>query len=91
MLGACWAQILAYGASGELTQDQSPGIAAASGSLGFKVLTSCDPAAQTKKLNDVLTNGRELEKLKAEAERLRRGSLSGCTAIRGGQCYGVLR
>merc|ERR1712066_568988 len=35
---AGWAQILAYGAFCELSQDQSPGTAAASGDFGFKVL-----------------------------------------------------
>ncbi|CAK0899258.1 unnamed protein product [Prorocentrum cordatum] len=37
---AGWAQIVAYGAFCELSQDQSAGTAAAAGDFGFKVLTS---------------------------------------------------
>merc|ERR1711975_64349 len=40
---AGWAQILAYGAFCELSQDQSSGTAAAKGDFGFKVLTASDP------------------------------------------------
>merc|ERR1719159_292338 len=47
---AGWAQILAYGAVCELTQDQSPGTAAAKGDFGWKLLTSSDPAELEKKL-----------------------------------------
>merc|ERR1711979_23221 len=55
---AGWAQILAYGAFCELSQDQSAGTPAASGDFGFKVLTSSDPAEKTKKLSAELANGR---------------------------------
>merc|ERR1712203_1170883 len=55
---AGWAQILAYGAFCELSQDQSPGAAAAKGDFGFKVLTSSDPAEKTKKLSAEIANGR---------------------------------
>merc|ERR1712060_694764 len=55
---AGWAQILAYGAFCELSQDQSPGTPGASGDFGFKVLTSSDPAEKTKKLSAELVNGR---------------------------------
>merc|ERR1719263_1251160 len=55
---AGWAQILAYGAVCELTQDQSAGTAAAKGDFGFKVLTSSDPAELEKKLAAELANGR---------------------------------
>merc|ERR1711920_504706 len=55
---AGWAQILAYGAFCELSQDQSPGTPGASGDFGFKVLTSSDPAEKTKKLSAELANGR---------------------------------
>merc|ERR1712190_660080 len=55
---AGWAQILAYGAFCELSQDQSPGTAAAKGDFGFKVLTSSDPAEKTKKLAAEIANGR---------------------------------
>merc|ERR1711948_217902 len=55
---AGWAQILAYGAYCELSQDQSPGTPGASGDFGFKVLTSSDPAEKTKKLSAELANGR---------------------------------
>merc|ERR1712113_190131 len=55
---AGWAQILAYGAFCELSQDQSPDTAAAKGDFGFKVLTSSDPAEKTKKLAAEIANGR---------------------------------
>jgi len=55
---AGWAQIAAYGAFCELSQDQSPGTAAAAGDFGFKVLTSDDPAEKQKKLSAELANGR---------------------------------
>ena len=55
---AGWAQILAYMAFCETSQDQSPGTAAAAGDFGFKVLTSSDPAEKTKKLAAELANGR---------------------------------
>merc|ERR1719204_1434867 len=55
---AGWAQILAYGAFCELSQDQSPGTAASQGDFGFKVLTSSDPAEKQKKLSAELANGR---------------------------------
>merc|ERR1712157_180062 len=55
---AGWAQIVAYGAFCELSQEQSPGTAAAAGDFGFKVLTSSDPAEKTKKLWAELANGR---------------------------------
>ena len=55
---AGWAQIVAYGAFCELSQDQSPGTAAAAGDFGFKVLTSADPAEKQKKLAAEIANGR---------------------------------
>merc|ERR1712070_1149830 len=55
---AGWAQIVAYGAFCETSQDQSPGTAAAAGDFGFKVLTSSDPAEKTKKLAAEIANGR---------------------------------
>merc|ERR1712146_398903 len=55
---AGWAQILAYGAFCELSQDQSPGTPGAAGDFGFKVLTSSDPAEKTKKLAAEIANGR---------------------------------
>merc|ERR1719287_147667 len=55
---AGWAQIVAYGAFCELSQDQSAGTAAASGDFGWKVLTSSDPAEKTKKLAAEIANGR---------------------------------
>merc|ERR1712228_940364 len=55
---AGWAQIVAYGAFCELSQDQSPGTPAAAGDFGFKVLTSSDPAEKTKKLAAEIANGR---------------------------------
>merc|ERR1712063_205617 len=53
-----WAQIAAYAAFCETSQDQSPGTAASKGDFGFKVLTSSDPAEKTKKLAAELANGR---------------------------------
>merc|ERR1719263_2622538 len=55
---AGWAQIVAYGAFCETSQDQSPGTAAAAGDFGWKVLTSDDPAEKTKKLAAEIANGR---------------------------------
>merc|ERR1712151_805407 len=55
---AGWAQIAAYGAFCELSQDQSAGTPASKGDFGFKVLTSSDPAEKTKKLAAELANGR---------------------------------
>jgi hypothetical protein len=55
---AGWAQMVAYGAFCELSQDQSAGTAAAAGDFGFKVLTSSDPAEKTKKLSAEIANGR---------------------------------
>merc|ERR1711998_557424 len=55
---AGWAQIVAYGAFCETSQDQSPGTAAAAGDFDFKVLTSADPAEKQKKLAAELANGR---------------------------------
>jgi hypothetical protein len=55
---AGWAQMVAYGAFCELSQDQSTGTAAAAGDFGFKVLTSSDPAEKTKKLSAEIANGR---------------------------------
>merc|ERR1712087_491836 len=55
---AGWAQIVAYSAFCELSQDQSPGTAAYAGDFGFKVLTAADPAEKTKKLNAKIANGR---------------------------------
>ncbi|CAK0825905.1 unnamed protein product, partial [Prorocentrum cordatum] len=55
---AGWAQIVAYGAFCELSQDQSAGTAAAAGDFGFKVLTSSDPAEKQKKLAAEIANGR---------------------------------
>merc|ERR1712078_601927 len=55
---AGWAQIVAYSAFCELSQDQSAGTAAASGDFGWKVLTSSDPAEKTKKLAAEIANGR---------------------------------
>merc|ERR1712039_973443 len=43
-----WAQIVAYAAFCELSQDQSPGTPAAAGDFGFKVLTSSDPAQKNE-------------------------------------------
>ncbi|CAK0881532.1 unnamed protein product [Prorocentrum cordatum] len=55
---AGWAQIVAYGAFCELSQDQSAGTAAAAGDFGFKVLTSSDAAEKQKKLAAEIANGR---------------------------------
>merc|ERR1711963_1045878 len=55
---AGWAQILAYGAFCELSQDQSPGTPGASGDYGFKVLTSDDPEVLQSKLSAEIANGR---------------------------------
>ena len=53
-----WAQILAYMAFCEVSQEQTPGSAAYAGDFGFKVLTSSDPAEKTKKLDAEIANGR---------------------------------
>ena len=53
-----WAQILAYMAFCEVSQEQTPGSAAYAGDFGFKVLTASDPAEKTKKLNAEIANGR---------------------------------
>ncbi|CAL1151301.1 unnamed protein product, partial [Cladocopium goreaui] len=55
---AGWAQILAYMAFCEVSQEQTPGSAAYAGDFGFKVLTASDPAEKTKKLNAEIANGR---------------------------------
>merc|ERR1719164_393937 len=55
---AGWAQIAAYAAFCETSQDQSPGTPAAAGDFGFKVLTSDDPAEKEKKLAAEIANGR---------------------------------
>merc|ERR1740121_2757236 len=55
---AGWAQIVAYGAFCELSQDQSAGTAAAAGDFGWTVLTSSDPAEKQKKLAAEIANGR---------------------------------
>jgi hypothetical protein len=55
---AGWAQIFAYCAYCEVSQDQSAGTDAAKGDFGWKVLTSADPAEKTKKLSAELANGR---------------------------------
>merc|ERR1711998_374575 len=55
---AGWAQIVAYCAFCELSQDQSAGTEAAKGDFNFKVLTSSDPAEKTKKLSAEIANGR---------------------------------
>ncbi|CAK0906954.1 unnamed protein product [Prorocentrum cordatum] len=55
---AGWAQIVAYGAFCELSQDQSAGTAAAAGDFGFKVLTSSDAGEKQKKLAAEIANGR---------------------------------
>ena len=54
---AGWAQIAAYMAFCEVSQDQSPGTAAAAGDFGFKVLTSSDPAEKEKKLCAEMASG----------------------------------
>jgi hypothetical protein len=48
---AVWCRVLACMAFCETSQDQSPGIAASKGDLGFKGPTSSDPAAKTAKLS----------------------------------------
>jgi len=53
-----WAQIIAYCAYCEVSQDQSPGTAASEGDFGWKVLTSDDPEVKKKKLAAELANGR---------------------------------
>jgi light-harvesting complex I chlorophyll a/b binding protein 1 len=53
-----WAQILGYMAFCEVSQEQKPGTAAYAGDFGWKLITSSDPAAKTKKLNAELANGR---------------------------------
>merc|ERR1712039_1084958 len=53
-----WAQIIGYMSFCEISADQSPGTPGAEGDFGFKVLTSGDAAAKTKKLNAELANGR---------------------------------
>jgi hypothetical protein len=55
---AGWFQMIGYAAFCELSKDQSVGTPAAAGDFGFKVLTSADPAAKTKKLSAELANGR---------------------------------
>jgi light-harvesting complex I chlorophyll a/b binding protein 1 len=55
---AGWAQIVAYMAYCEVSQDQSAGTPAAAGDFGWKVLTSSDPAEKTKKLQAEIANGR---------------------------------
>jgi len=53
-----WAQVAAYGAICELSQDQSPGTPGAAGDFGFKVITSADEETLKRKLNSELANGR---------------------------------
>ena len=53
---AGWAQIVAYGAFCELSQDQSAGTPAAAGD--FEVLTASGPEALTSKLSAEIANGR---------------------------------
>merc|ERR1711972_125386 len=55
--GVGWAQIFAYCAYCELSQDQTAG-AGADQNFGFKAITSSDPATLTKKLNAEIANGR---------------------------------
>merc|ERR1712056_4735 len=55
---AGWAQIVAYCAFCELSQEQTAGTPAAAGDFGWKVLTSSDPEEKTKKLAAELANGR---------------------------------
>merc|ERR1712232_756554 len=55
---AGWAQIVAYCAFCELSQDQSAGTPAAAGDFNFKVLTSSDAAEKQKKLAAEIANGR---------------------------------
>merc|ERR1711920_405162 len=56
--GAGWAQIIAYCAFCELSQDQSPGSPGSVGDFGWKLLTSSDPEAKQNKLAAELANGR---------------------------------
>jgi len=53
-----WAQIAAWGAYCETSQDQSPGTAGAAGDFGWKVITSDDAEVKTKKLAAEIANGR---------------------------------
>merc|ERR1719181_852621 len=55
---AGWAQIVAYGAYCELSQDQSAGTPASAGDFGWKVLTSSDAAEKQSKLAAEIANGR---------------------------------
>merc|ERR1719393_718685 len=55
---AGWAQIAAYCAFCELSQDQSAGTPAAAGDFGFKVLTASDADGKQKKLAAEIANGR---------------------------------
>ena len=71
---AGWAQIVAYGAFCELSQDQSPGTAAAAGDFGFKVLTPADPAERQKRLAAGIANGRLAMMVIIKRSSLLRGS-----------------
>merc|ERR1711959_415572 len=55
---AGWAQIVAYCAFCELSQDQSAGTSAAAGDFGWKLLTSSDQATLKGKLSAEIANGR---------------------------------
>merc|ERR1711988_1259700 len=55
---AGWAQILAYCAFCELSQDQSAGTKAGAGDFGFKLLAGGSPETRTRRLNAELANGR---------------------------------
>merc|ERR1712137_1131297 len=55
---AGWAQIVAYMAFCEVSQDQSPGTPGAAGDFGFKVITSSDPETLKTKLNSEIANDR---------------------------------
>ncbi|CAK0848160.1 unnamed protein product, partial [Prorocentrum cordatum] len=55
---AGWAQIVAYAAFCELSQNQSAGTPAAKGDFGWKVLTASDPTERQKKLAAEIANGR---------------------------------
>merc|ERR1712039_1046742 len=55
--GVGWAQIFAYCAYCELSQDQTAG-AGADQNFGFKAITSSDPATLNRKLNAEIANGR---------------------------------
>merc|ERR1740121_1823574 len=55
--GVGWAQIFAYCAYCELSQDQTAG-AGADQNFGFKAITSSDPATLSRKLNAEIANGR---------------------------------